>query len=497
MNRTEQSVEAAQAVTKEADEFTALLSKKFRPKTERAKSEIENAVNALAQHALQDSTVVGDDVIETINAIIAALDEKLTAQVNAVMHHEDFLKLEGTWRGLHHLVSRTETDSQLKIRVLNISRNEISRTTKRYRGTNWDQSPLFKKIYETEFGVAGGEPFGCLVGDYEFDHSPQDVATLQDIAKISAAAHVPFLAATKSSLLGLDSWQELQNPTDIKKLFTTPEYAAWRSLRESEDSKYLGLTMPRFLTRHPYGASTDPVEEFAFEEDTSDPTGQSFVWGNAAFAMAANITQSFKEYGWCSRIVGFQSGGAVEDLPVHTFPTDDGGVDMKCPTEIAITDRREKELADSGLIALCHKKNTNVAAFMAAPSVHLPPQFDDATATANARLGANLSYLFATCRFAHYLKCMVRDQIGSGRSREQLELWLHNWIMNYVDGSPMNSSDEEKARKPLADASVVVEEDPENPGFYQSKFYLKPHYLLSGLTVSLRLVSKLPASKQA
>ena len=497
MSGAQQSAAAAQVETREADDFSTLLAKKFRPRTDHTRAAIENAVNALAQHALQDTTIVRDDVIETINAIIAAVDEKLTAQVNAIMHHQDFLKLEGTWRGLHHLVSRTETDSQLKIRVMNISRNDLGKSLKNFSGSNWDQSPLFKKIYESEFGVAGGEPFGCIVGDYEFDHSPQDVVTLQNIAKISAAAHVPFLAATPSSLLQMESWQELQNPTDIKKLFTTPEYAEWRALRASEDSKYLGLTMPRFLARRPYGSRTDPVEEFAFEEDTSDPNGQSFVWGNAAFAMAANITQSFKEYGWCSRIVGFQSGGAVEDLPVHVFPTDDGGVDMKCPTEIAITDRREKELSDSGLLALCHKKNTNVAAFMDAASLHSPPRFDDKTATANARLGANLSYLFATCRFAHYLKCMVRDQVGSGRSKEQLQLWLHNWIMNYVDGSPLNSSDEEKARKPLAEARVVVEEDPENPGYYQSKFYLKPHYLLSGLTVSLRLVSKLPTDKQA
>lgn len=497
MSRSEHEIQSTQQAAQEADEFSKLLAKTFRPKTERAKSEIENAVDALAQHALQGSAVVDDDIVQTISDLIAAVDKKLTAQINAIMHHEDFLKLEGTWRGLQHLVSRTETGTDLKIRVLNVSKREIQSSLKSYRKGNWDQSPLFKKIYESEFGVAGGEPFGCIVGDYEFDHSQQDVLVLQDIAKISAAAHVPFLAAAKSSLLGLDSWQELQNPTDIKKLFTTPEYAAWRALRDSEDSKYLALTMPRFLTRHPYGSSTDPVEDFAFEEETSDPNGHSFVWGNAAFAMAANVTQSFKEYGWCSRIVGFQSGGAVDGLPVHVFPTDDGGMDMKCPTEIAITDRREKELADSGLMALCHKKNTNVAAFMAAPSVHRPPEFDDPGATANARLGANLSYLFATCRFAHYLKCMVRDQIGTGRSKEQLELWLHNWIMNYVDGSPMNSSDEEKARKPLAEARVVVEEDPENPGFYQSRFYLKPHYLLSGLTVSLRLVSRLPASNRA
>lgn len=492
MSATEKTTATAEVRVKEADEFSSLLSKNFRPKSERAKEEIESAVKTLAEQALAGAATMGDDVVDTINAMIAKIDEKLTAQINAVMHDENFQKLEGTWRGLHHLVSRSETDSQLKIRVLNVSRSELGKTLKRYEGTNWDQSPLFKKIYEAEFGVAGGEPFGAVVGDFYFDHSPQDVKALQGLAKISAAAHVPFISSANSTLLGLDSWQELQNPTDIKKLFTTPEYAAWRALRDSEDSKYLGLTAPRFLARLPYGSQTDPVEEFAFEEDTS---GNNFTWANSAYAMAANINQSFKEYGWCSRIVGFNSGGAVEDLPVHVFPTDDGGIDMKCPTEIAVTDRREKELADSGLMPLCHKKNTNEAAFMDASSVHLAPVYDDKDATANSRLGARLPYLFATCRFAHYLKCMVRDQIGSSRSKEQLQRWLHDWIMNYVDGDPLNSSESTKAERPLADAKVVVEEDEDNPGYYRSKFYLKPHYQLAGLTVALRLVSKIPGAK--
>lgn len=492
MATKDKTTQAAAAEVVEVDEFSALLSRSFRPKSERAKEEIENAVKTLAEQALAGVVTIGDDVVDTINAMIAAIDEKLSAQINTVMHDEKFQALEGTWRGLHHLVSRSETDSQLKIRVLNLSRGELGKTLKRYEGTNWDQSPLFKKVYEAEFGVAGGEPFGAIIGDFHFDHSPQDVKMLQGMAKISAAAHVPFISSANSTLLGLDSWQELQNPTDIKKLFTTPEYAAWRALRDSEDAKYLGLTAPRFLARLPYGSRTAPVEEFAFEEDTS---GGDFTWANSAYAMGVNINRSFKEYGWCSRIVGFNSGGAVEDLPVHVFPTDDGGVDMKCPTEIAITDRREKELADSGLMPLCHKKNTNEAAFMDASSVHLAPVYDDKEATANSRLGARLPYLFATCRFAHYLKCMVRDQIGSSRSREQLQRWLHDWIMNYVDGDPLNSSESTKAERPLADASVVVEEDPENPGYYRSKFYLRPHYQLAGLTVSLRLVSKIPGAK--
>ena len=293
----------------------------------------------------------------------------------------------------------------------------------------------------------------------------------------------------------MDSWQELSNPRDLSKIFTTPEYAAWRSLRDSDDAMYLGLAMPRFLARLPYGAKTSPVDEFAFEEDTGGGDHGKYTWANSAYAMATNITRSFKMYGWCSRIRGIESGGAVENLPVHTFPTDDGGVDMKCPTEIAISDRREAELAKAGLMPLVHKKNSDFAAFIGAQSLNKPAEYDDPDATANANLAARLPYLFATCRFAHYLKCIVRDKIGSFKERGAMELWLNDWIMNYVDGDPSISSEDTKARKPLAAAEVKVEEVEGNPGYYTSKFYLRPHYQLEGLTVSLRLVSKLPSAK--
>jgi type VI secretion system protein ImpC len=293
----------------------------------------------------------------------------------------------------------------------------------------------------------------------------------------------------------MGSWQELANPRDLTKIFTTPEYAAWRSLRESEDSRYLGLAMPRFLSRLPYGAKTNPVEEFNFEEDTAGAEHSRYTWSNAAYAMATNITRSFKLYGWCSRIRGVESGGAVEGLPVHTFPTDDGGVDMKCPTEIAISDRREAELAKNGFMPLVHRKNSDFAAFIGAQSLQKPSEYTDPDATANANLAARLPYLFACCRFAHYLKCIVRDKIGSFKERADMHKWLNNWIMNYVDGDPANSSETTKAQKPLAAAEVVVEDVEGNPGYYSAKFYLRPHYQLEGLTVSLRLVSKLPSAK--
>ena len=492
-----QAQTGAEAVAIEADEFASLLQKEFRPKTDRARAEVENAVRTLAEQALASTVVVSEDVIRTVEAIVAEIDKKLSEQVNRVMHHEDFRQIEGSWRGLHYLVSNTETDEMLKIRVLNIAKKDLHKTLKKYKGTAWDQSPVFKKMYEEEYGQFGGEPFGCLLGDYYFDHSPQDVELLGEIAKIGAASHCPFISAAAPSVMQMESWRELANPRDLTKIFQTPEYAAWRSLRESEDARYIGLAMPRFLARLPYGAKSSPVDEFDFEEDTEAADSNKYIWANSAYAMASNITRSFKIYGWCSRIRGVESGGAVEGLPVHTFPTDDGGVDMKCPTEIAISDRREAELAKNGFMPLLHKKNTDIAAFIGAQSLQKPAEYDDPDATANANLAARLPYLFAISRFAHYLKCIVRDKIGSFKERSDMESWLNSWITQYVLSNPESAGEETKARYPLAAAEVVVEDVEGNPGYYTSKFYLRPHYQLEGLTVSLRLVSKLPSLKGA
>jgi type VI secretion system protein ImpC len=481
----------------EVSEFGTLLEKEFRPKTDRAKEAVESAVKTLAEQALAGSVVVSADVLHTIEAMIAELDHKLSEQVNLIMHHPDFQKLEGAWRGLQHLVNNTETDEMLKIRVMNVSKRDLHRTLKKYKGTAWDQSPVFKKLYEEEYGQFGGEPFGCVVGDYHFDHSPPDVELLGEMSKIGAAIHAPFIAGADPNVMRMESWAELANPRDLTKIFQTPEYAAWRSLRESEDARYISLAMPRFLARLPYGAKLNPVDEFDFEEDTAGADHNKYCWANSAYAMATNINRSFKFYGWCSRIRGVESGGAVEGLPAHTFPTDDGGVDMKCPTEIAISDRREAELAKNGFMPLIHKKNTDFAAFIGAQSLQKPFEYDDPDATANANLSARLPYLFATCRFAHYLKCIVRDKIGSFKEREDMERWLNNWISNYVLSNPENAGEETKAKYPLRAAEVVVEDVEGNPGYYTSKFYLRPHYQLEGLTVSLRLVSKLPSAKAA
>ncbi|WP_118136849.1 type VI secretion system contractile sheath large subunit [Oceanicella sp. SM1341] len=492
---TNQTADATPETIFGSSEFASLLHREFRPKSEQARSAVEEAVKTLAEQVLENEALVSDDALRSIEGIIAGIDAKITEQVNEVIHHPEFQKLESAWRGLHFLVTNTETDEMLKIRFLNVSKKDLSKTMKKFKGAAWDQSPIFKKLYEEEYGQFGGEPYGCLVGDYHFDHSPPDVELLGEMSKVAAAAHAPFLTGADPALLQMDSWAELANPRDLSKIFQTPEYAAWRSLRESEDARYLGLAMPRFLGRQPYGAKTDPVDEFAFEEDTEGAGSDKYCWINAAYGMARNVTRSFKQYGWCTRIRGVESGGAVDNLPTHSFPTDDGGVDMKCPTEIAISDRRESELARNGMMPLVHRKNSDMAAFIGAQSLQKPAEYDDPDATANANLAARLPYLFATCRFAHYLKCIVRDKVGSFKERQDMQEWLQTWINRYVDFNAETSPEEVKASHPLAAAEVVVEEVEGNPGYYDSRFYLRPHYQLEGLSVSLRLVSKLPSQR--
>lgn len=477
----------------EADDFSSLLKQSFKPRSERAATEVENAVNTLVQQALADTSLIKDDVLDTIDEMIARLDEKLSAQVNEILHNETFQQIESAWRGLHYLVNNSETDATLKLRVMNVSKQELYRDLRLYPDAKWDQSPLFKAIYEQEFGQLGGQPYGALVGDYHFDHSAVDIRLLRDLGKIAAAAHAPMISGAAPSLMGMDSWTELTNPRDLSKIFDTPDYAAWKSLRDSENSRYVGLCMPRVLARQPYGAKSLPVEEFNFEEETDGHTGRKYAWMNAAYAMAANINRAHKEWGWTVRIRGVQSGGEVINLPTHTFPTDDGSVDLKCPTEIAISDRRENELSKSGLLPLIHRKNTDKAAFIGAQSLYRPKKYDKEEATAADNLSARIPYMFAVSRFSHYLKCMVRDQIGETKERQELERWLQSWINQYVDADPANSSAIVKARKPLAAARVDVFEDAENPGFYGARFYLRPHFQLEGMDIGMSLVSRLPA----
>lgn len=493
---TIQSQDAFAQNVSEVDEFATLLKQSFKPKTDRAATEVDNAITTLVKTALADANVIQDDVMDTISEMIQRLDEQLSAQLNEVMHAPEFQQLESAWRGLSYLAHNSETDASLKMRVMNVSKTELYRDLKTYPGAKWDQSPLFKRIYEAEFGQLGGQPYGALVGDYYFDHSSQDVSLLRDLGKIAASSHCPFISGASASLFGWDSWNELVNPRDLSKIFETPDYAGWRSLRESENSRYIAMCMPRVLAREPYGSKTVKVEQFNFEEETDGHDGQKYGWMNAAYAMASNINRAYKEYGWTVRIRGVNSGGEVINLPVHTFPTDDGSVDMKCPTEIAISDRREGELSKSGLIPLVHRKNTDKAAFIGAQSLYRPQKRKTDEDTASDNLSSRIPYMFAVSRFAHYLKCMVRDQVGDTKEREDLQRWLQTWIMRYVDGDPRNSTSEVKARKPLAGAKVDVFEDPENPGYYSAKFFLRPHFQLEGMDIGMSLVSKLPSKKE-
>ncbi|HFI5335087.1 TPA: type VI secretion system contractile sheath large subunit [Serratia liquefaciens] len=477
------------------NELDSLIRRSFRPRTNEASEAVRRAINTLSEYASKGKVKVCHDVVLTIESLISQIDDQLSKQMNDILHNKEFQKLESAWRGLNYLVDKTNVSENLKIRVLNISYAELTQTLRRFRGSAWDQSPIFKKVYEQEYGQFGGEPFGCIIGDFEFDHSSASVMLLTEFAKISAASHCPFISSASPSLLQMSKWSELGNPRDIGKIFTTPEYASWRHLRGSNDSRYLVLTLPRFLSRLPYGVKTHPIDEFAFEETIQPGVDEDFSWANSAYAMGVNIHRAFHEYGWCSKIRGIESGGSVEELPAYTFPSDEGGYEITCPTEVAISDRREQELSDAGFLPLVYRKHSDFAAFIGSCTMHSPAMYEDTDATANAKLSSRLPYIFATCRFAHYLKCIVRDKVGAFRSRDDMQRWLNEWLMGYVDGDPSVSTEATKASHPLAAAEVVVEDVEDEPGYYRAQFFLRPHYQLEGITVSLRLVTKLPSEK--
>ncbi len=490
---------AAEAEALDLGEFSELLEKDFRVKeteSDKLKSLVSNL--ALAAQERSGSATISSNAVKSIKSLIAGIDSLLTEQMNEVLHAPELRELEGTWRGLHYLVNNTETDQKLKIRVLNIKKDDLADHLEDYEGQMWDQSPIFKKVYSDEYSMFGGEPFGAIVGAYEFSHKPKDVGLLRNLSGIAASAHAPFIAAAAPQLFRMESWQELPNPQDLEQIVSSPDYASWQSLRESEDARYIGLTMPRVLARLPYGADTVPVKGFAFEEEI-DGKHDHYVWMNAAFAMGVNINRSHKLYGWGTQIRGVESGGTVLNLPVHTFPTDDGSVAMKCPTEIAIDDRREAELAKLGMMPVLHRKNTDVAAFIGAQSLQdaetRAGRLVDPDAQANERLSANLPYLFPVSRFAHYLKAIARDKVGSFKERGDMEKWLSEWINRYVLANPAMADEAARAKRPLAAAEVQVDSVEGRPGYYNARFFLRPHYQLEGINASLRLVSELPSVK--
>ena len=446
-------------------------------------------ITTLIEEVMKGTVTVSKDVEATISARIADIDELLSRQLNAIMHAPEFQKLEGSWRGLQYLVQQSETSTMLKLRVLNTSKQDLLKDLQ--KAPEFDQSALFKKVYEEEYGTFGGAPFGAMIGDYEFGRGPQDMELLEKISNVAAAAHAPFLSAASPEMFNLDSYTDLPNPRDMAKIFESTEYVKWRSFRESEDSRFVGLTLPHILMRLPYGPETVPVEAFNFKEDVDGKDHKKYLWGNAAYAMGTRLTNAFAKYGWCAAIRGVEGGGLVEGLPSHTFNTDDGEVALKCPTEIAVTDRREKELADLGFIPLIYCKGTDFAAFFGAQSAQKAKKYDTDAANANARLSTQLQYLMATSRFAHYLKSIMRDKIGSFMTRKNCEEFLNRWIKNYVV-STEEAGQDVKAKFPLKEARIEVTEIAGKPGCYKAVAFLKPHFQLEELTVSLRLVAELP-----
>ena len=454
---------------------------------ERGKSLVKEFISQV----LEGEVTVSKDVEAMINARVAQIDHLLSIQLNEILHHPQLQKLEASWRGLKYLISQSETSTMLKIRVMNVSKKELLRDLQ--RASEFDQSALFKKVYEEEFGVFGGDPFAALIGDYEFSKQPEDLELLEKVAQVAGAAHAPFLTAASSHLLNMESFTQLDQPRDVARIFDTTEYAKWKGFRQSDDSRYVGLCVPHVLMRLPYGRDTVPVDAFTYEEGVDGTDHSKYLWGNAAYAMATRLTNAFALYGWCAAIRGVEGGGLVEGLPAHTFRTDEGDVALKCPTEIAITDRREKELADQGLISLVHCKGTDKAAFFSVQSVNKPKLYDSDAANANARLSAQLPYIMATCRFAHYLKAMMRDKIGSFTSQGEIQMFLNRWIAQYVT-SDDTATQATKAKYPLREARIDVEEVKGKPGVYRAVAFLRPHFQLDELTVSLRLVASLPQS---
>jgi type VI secretion system protein ImpC len=446
-----------------------------------------------AKQVLDGAMVYAKDTESMVKARIAQLDALISAQLNEVMHAAEFQRLEATWRGLKHLVDQTETGTMMKIKTFNTSKKDLGKDLE--RAAEFDQSAMFKKIYEEEYGVFGGSPFGLLVGDYEFGNHPEDLALLEKMSNVAAAAHAPFIAAANAKMFGLEGYSQLGEPRDLAKIFESVEYAKWKSFRESEDSRYVGLCLPHVLLRQPYGSETVPVESFNFEEDVDGRDHGKYLWGNAAYSMATRITDAFAKYGWCTAIRGVEGGGLVEGLPTHTFRTDEGDVALKCPTEIAITDRREKELADLGFIPLVHCKGRDYAAFFSTQSNNKPKKYDSDYANANARLSAQLQYIFAISRFAHYMKSMMRDKVGSFMSRKNCEDFLNRWIAQYVLLDD-DAGQDMKARYPLREARIEVEEVAGKPGVYRAISYLRPHFQLDELDVSLRLVAELPPPRK-
>lgn len=496
MSAPESAPKSAAASTKEAAAEPSLLDQVIAATKQTERPRAEDLIRTLAEEALKGTVKWDRNLTQTINKAVNAMDALLSKQLAAIMHDKEFQKLESSWRGLHHLVMNTETGSTLKIRVFNITKKELFKDLD--KAVEFDQSNIFKKIYEQEFGTPGGEPYGALIGDFEFGNHPEDTELLGKMSNVAAAGFCPFLSAASPELFGFEQWADLSKPRDLEKIFDSVEYTKWRAFRETEDSRFVTLAMPRVLARLPYGSQTKPIEEFNYEEVPLDEKGKAkpvpnehYAWMNAAYVLGTRMTDSFAKSGFCVAIRGAEGGGKVEGLPAHIFTSDDGDPDLKCPTEIGITDRREAELSKLGFLPLCHYKNTDYAVFFGAQTVQKPKKYDKPEATANAAISARLPYIMATSRFAHYIKIMARDKIGSFMEASDCEAWLNQWIMNYVNNNP-KSGQETRAKFPLREAKVEVKEVPGKPGCYNAVAWMRPWLQMEELTASLRMVARIP-----
>ncbi|MCJ7495434.1 MAG: type VI secretion system contractile sheath large subunit [Deltaproteobacteria bacterium] len=487
--QTQAQPSQVQEVKEEKGLLDRIIDEGRMARDESQKGWAKDVIGEFVKQVMEGTMVVSKNLELMITSRIGQLDRLISAQLNEVMHHPDFQKLEASWRGLHFLVNQSETGEALKIRVMSVSKKDLLKDME--KAAEFDQSTLFKKIYEEEFGMFGGASYGAFIGDYEFGNNPQDLSLLEKISQVASAAHSPFIAATAPSMFNMDSFADLGGPRDMAKIFQSTEFAKWKSFRDSEDSRYVGLVMPHILMRLPYGQASIPVESFNFEEDVDGTDNSKYLWGNAAFSLGTRLTDAFAKYHWCAAVRGVEGGGLVQGLPVHTFRTDEGDIALKCPTEIAITDRREKELADLGFIPLVHCKGTDYAAFFSTQTTNKPKTYDTQASTANARLSSQLQYILAVSRFAHYLKSMMRDKLGSFVTRKNAEDFLNRWITNYVLLDD-DAGQDAKASHPLREARVDVSEIPGKPGAYRAVAFLRPHYQLDELTVSLRLVADLP-----
>jgi type VI secretion system protein ImpC len=483
---------ATTAEVKEGGLLQQVLGATKQTEPDRAKE----LIGTLVDEALKGTVTYDKNVTRTIKAAITALDKAMSKQLAAVLHHPDFQKLDGSWRGLNYLVMNSETGTSLKLKVLNVAKKDLFKDLD--RAVEFDQSQIWKKMYESEFGMPGGMPYGALIGDYEFTNHPEDIGLLAKMSNVAAAAFCPFISAAAPALFGFEGWTELSRPRDLAKIFDTVEYVDWQAFRKSEDSRFVTLVMPRVLSRLPYGASTKPIDAFGFEEVELDEKGKAkpvphnhYAWMNAAYVMGTKLTDAFAKFSWCTAIRGVENGGKVEGLPAHIFTSDDGDPDLMCPTEIGITDRREAELGRLGFLPLCHFKNTPYAVFFGAQTAQQPKKYDRAEATANAAISARLPYIMATSRIAHYLKVIARDKIGSFMEAADCEAWLNRWISNYVNGNPA-AGPETRAKKPLAEAKVVVKEIPEKPGSYTAQVFMRPWLQFEELTAALSMVARIP-----